>query len=77
MIVLKEKWLNYWIFLRVTVIVAFDIGEKLTEMHIFVIILLLNNIRLGDRQMKTKAVRLYGASDIRLEEFDLPEITSE
>ena len=37
MIVLKEKWLNYWIFLRVTVIVAFDIGEKLTEMHIFVI----------------------------------------
>ena len=77
MIVLKEKWLNYWIFLRVTVIVAFDIGEKLTEMHIFVIILLLNNIRLGDRQMKTKAVRLYGASDIRMEEFELPEITDE
>ncbi len=25
--------------------------------------------------MKTKAVRLYGANDVRLEEFDLPEIT--
>jgi threonine dehydrogenase-like Zn-dependent dehydrogenase len=24
--------------------------------------------------MKTKAVRLYGANDLRLEEFDLPEI---
>lgn len=24
--------------------------------------------------MKTKAVRLYGVDDIRLEEFDLPEI---
>ena len=27
--------------------------------------------------MKTKAVRLYGESDIRLEEFDLPKITSD
>lgn len=27
--------------------------------------------------MKTKAVRLYGANDIRLEEFELPEITDE
>ena len=27
--------------------------------------------------MKTKALRLYGANDIRLEEFDLPEITGE
>ena len=27
--------------------------------------------------MKTKAIRLYGANDIRLEEFDLPEITEE
>ena len=27
--------------------------------------------------MKTKAVRLYGANDIRLEEFELPEITEE
>ena len=26
--------------------------------------------------MKTKAVRLYGANDVRLEEFDLPSITS-
>ena len=26
--------------------------------------------------MKTKAVRLYGANDVRLEEFDLPEISS-
>ena len=24
--------------------------------------------------MKTKAVRLYGQSDLRLEEFELPEI---
>ena len=24
--------------------------------------------------MKTKALRLYGASDLRLEEFELPEI---
>ena len=24
--------------------------------------------------MKTKAVRLYGANDMRLEEFDLPEM---
>ena len=24
--------------------------------------------------MKTKAVRLYGKEDLRLEEFDLPEI---
>ena len=24
--------------------------------------------------MKTKAVRLYGADDLRLEEFELPEI---
>ena len=27
--------------------------------------------------MKTKAIRLYGVNDIRLEEFDLPEITAE
>ena len=27
--------------------------------------------------MKTKALRLYGAEDIRLEEFELPEITQE
>ena len=27
--------------------------------------------------MKTKAVRLYGVNDIRLEEFELPEITKE
>ena len=27
--------------------------------------------------MKTKALRLYGANDVRLEEFDLPEITEE
>ena len=27
--------------------------------------------------MKTKAVRLYGANDLRLEEFELPEITPE
>ena len=27
--------------------------------------------------MKTKAIRLHGANDIRLEEFDLPEITEE
>lgn len=27
--------------------------------------------------MKTKAIRLYGADDIRLEEFELPEITEE
>ena len=27
--------------------------------------------------MNTKAIRLYGADDIRLEEFDLPEITEE
>ena len=27
--------------------------------------------------MKTKAIRLYGAGDIRLEEFELPEITEE
>ena len=27
--------------------------------------------------MKTKAVRLYGQNDIRLEEFDLPAITEE
>ena len=27
--------------------------------------------------MKTKAVRLYGANDIRLEEFELPKITEE
>lgn len=27
--------------------------------------------------MKTKAVRLYGASDLKLEEFDLPEITED
>ena len=27
--------------------------------------------------MKTKAIRLYGADDIRLEEFELPEITQE
>ena len=26
--------------------------------------------------MKTKAVRLYGENDIRLEEFELPEISS-
>ena len=27
--------------------------------------------------MKTKAIRLYGVNDIRLEEFDLPEITAD
>ena len=27
--------------------------------------------------MKTKAIRLYGANDIRLEEFELPEITAD
>ncbi len=27
--------------------------------------------------MKTKAVRLYGQNDIRLEEFELPAITEE
>lgn len=27
--------------------------------------------------MKTKALRLYGANDVRLEEFDLPEITAD
>ena len=27
--------------------------------------------------MKTKAIRMYGAYDIRLEEFDLPEITAD
>ena len=27
--------------------------------------------------MKTKAIRMYGANDIRLEEFELPEITKE
>ncbi|MEF9988353.1 MAG: alcohol dehydrogenase catalytic domain-containing protein, partial [Christensenella sp.] len=27
--------------------------------------------------MKTKAVRLYGKSDLRLEEFELPEITDD
>ncbi len=27
--------------------------------------------------MKTKGIRLYGANDIRLEEFQLPEITEE
>ena len=27
--------------------------------------------------MKTKALRLYGAQDLRLEEFQLPEITEE
>ena len=27
--------------------------------------------------MKTKGIRMYGANDIRLEEFDLPEITEE
>lgn len=27
--------------------------------------------------MKTKAVRLHGANDIRLEEFELPAITDE
>ena len=27
--------------------------------------------------MKTKAIRLYGADDIRLEEFELPEITAD
>lgn len=61
----------------VIVILVFNIGEKLTEMYIFVIIVLLNKVRLGDCQMKTKAVRLYGASDIRLEEFELPAITKE
>lgn len=29
---------------------------------------------IGDTKMKTKAVRLYGADDLRLEEFELPEI---
>lgn len=28
----------------------------------------------GDKKMKTKAVRLYGADDLRLEEFELPQI---
>ena len=27
--------------------------------------------------MKTKSVRLYGKSDLRLEEFELPEITDD
>ena len=27
-----------------------------------------------ETDMKTKALRLYGASDLRLEEFELPEI---
>ena len=27
--------------------------------------------------MKTKAIRMYGAYDIRLEEFELPEITAD
>ena len=27
--------------------------------------------------MKTKGIRMYGANDIRLEEFELPEITPE
>ena len=27
--------------------------------------------------MKTKALRMYGANDIRLEEFELPEITAD
>ena len=27
--------------------------------------------------MKTKAIRMYGANDIRLDEFELPEITEE
>lgn len=27
--------------------------------------------------MKTKAIRLYGVNDIRLEEFELPEITED
>ena len=27
--------------------------------------------------MKTKAIRLYGVNDIRIEEFELPEITEE
>ena len=27
--------------------------------------------------MKTKAIRLHGANDIRLEEFDLPQITAD
>lgn len=27
--------------------------------------------------MKTKGIRMYGANDIRLEEFELPEITEE
>lgn len=29
------------------------------------------------KDMKTKGVRLYGANDIRLEEFELPEITDD
>lgn len=28
----------------------------------------------GERRMKTKAVRIYGKDDLRLEEFDLPDI---
>lgn len=28
----------------------------------------------GDLKMKTKAIRIYGANDIRLEEFELPEM---
>ena len=27
--------------------------------------------------MKTKGIRMYGAYDIRLEEFELPEITAD
>ena len=27
--------------------------------------------------MKTKAIRMYGANDIRLEEFELPQITAD
>lgn len=27
--------------------------------------------------MKTKAVRLYGKNDVRLEEFDLPELNDD
>jgi hypothetical protein len=30
----------------------------------------------GKSDMKTKAVRLHGEMDIRLEEFDLPELGS-
>ena len=30
-----------------------------------------------EKRMRTKAVRLYGADDLRLEEFDLPDIADD